>query len=114
MSMPSSRSSYLGLTALLVLALLGVAACSDDNPTAPENLPASHTVQQGGVFHAPGLESPEQNCTECHGSDLRGGDDGQPSCFRCHGQKWSPRATLEPAPQSVGDGFLLAAHASLR
>ena len=26
------------------------------------------------------------NCAACHGADLRGGANGEPSCFLCHGQ----------------------------
>lgn len=64
-----------------------VFACSSST-TAPENLPADHTIRQGSALHAPGLNNPEANCTTCHGADLRGGTEGQPSCFKCHGQKW--------------------------
>jgi mono/diheme cytochrome c family protein len=36
----------------------------------------------------PGFNNPIQNCTACHGANLQGGADGQPSCTRCHGVKW--------------------------
>ena len=62
-------------------------ACSSD-PAAPEDAPAGHTVVLDGVAHSPGLSAPQENCSDCHGSDLRGGGDGEPSCFTCHGQKW--------------------------
>ena len=64
--------------------------CDDDDegPTGPSNAPASHTVSQDGVRHLPGLNDPEANCVACHGADLRGGANGEPSCFTCHGQKW--------------------------
>ncbi len=73
-----------------VLACLVVAAlfaCGDDS-TAPENAPPGHTVLQDGVPHRPGLNDPIRNCTTCHGADLRGGQNGEPSCFSCHGQLW--------------------------
>jgi len=62
-------------------------ACSDS--TAPADAPANHTVNMEGQWHAPGLQSPEGACTTCHGADLRGGMDGQPSCYSCHGKKWN-------------------------
>jgi hypothetical protein len=74
--------------AWMALALvLGFSGCSDSS-TAPADAPEGHTVGRGGVAHAPGLSNPLANCTTCHGADLRGGPNGQPSCFSCHGQKW--------------------------
>ena len=64
-----------------------LAACGED-ATAPQNAPAGHTVVKDGIAHAPGLMDPVGDCTACHGADLRGGTNGQPSCFSCHGQKW--------------------------
>ena len=77
------------LAVALALSFGGAAACSD-TATAPGagSAPESHTVLRSGVTHAPGLTDPLQNCTSCHGADLRGGANGQPSCFTCHGQKW--------------------------
>jgi hypothetical protein len=34
-----------------------------------------------------GYKDPAQNCTECHGNDLKGDEDA-PSCFTCHDQNW--------------------------
>jgi hypothetical protein len=74
---------------LLACLLLGLGlACGDDDSTAPENAPPGHTVIQAGVAHAPGLQNPAQECTACHGADLRGGANGEPSCFSCHGRVW--------------------------
>lgn len=75
-----------GLVGALALAPLG---CSDDDddPTAPSNAPADHTISRDGVRHLPGLTDPETNCVTCHGADLRGGANA-PSCFTCHGQVW--------------------------
>ena len=82
------KSSMIAGIGLVVLGAAGSIACTDDDRAGPTNAPPSHTVIQDGVPHAPGLNDPMQNCTSCHGSDLRGGADGQPSCFTCHGQKW--------------------------
>jgi hypothetical protein len=46
-----------------------------------------HTVDLGGVFHAPNYCRPYQNCTSCHGSVLHGGTNGAPSCLQCHDQE---------------------------
>lgn len=45
-----------------------------------------HTVNLGGVFHKPNYCLPYQNCSACHGVNLRGGSGGQPSCLSCHTQ----------------------------
>jgi hypothetical protein len=50
---------------------------------------SGHTVALGGVNHRPNYCSPYQNCASCHGQDLRGGANGEPSCLKCHNQsKW--------------------------
>lgn len=72
----------------VVLACTVVAGCDDDDVSGPSDAPASHTVSQDGVRHLPGLGDPETNCVACHGADLLGGANGEPSCFSCHGQKW--------------------------
>ena len=69
-----------------LLALLSV-GCGDD-PTIPDDAPEGHEVVLDGVAHAEGFRTPTATCATCHGDDLRGGDDGEPSCFACHGQEW--------------------------
>ncbi len=49
---------------------------------------ASHESLLGGIPHAGFYCLAESSCTECHGSDLKGGADGQPSCLQCHGPVW--------------------------
>ncbi len=63
-------------------------ACS--SPTANKskyNPPADHTISKDGAKHKPGLTDPLNNCSSCHGADLKGGDVGV-SCYECHGKKW--------------------------
>ena len=62
-------------------------ACSDSS-TDPADAPEGHTAFNGGVPHMPGFNNPTVNCTACHGANLQGGADGQPSCTSCHGVKW--------------------------
>jgi cytochrome c5 len=81
------RHIYRLPAALLVAGALLV-ACGDSG-TNPGDAPADHTVSRSGVSHAPGLNSPQGTCTVCHGADLTGGANGEPSCFSCHGRKWN-------------------------
>jgi hypothetical protein len=57
------------------------------------NLPncgmVAHTVNLGGHLHAPGYCTPLTNCVTCHGAQLLGGRNGEPSCTSCHGQNWN-------------------------
>jgi hypothetical protein len=76
------------LAALSLLAVLTLGACGDDDGNDSGPAPDGHTVSQDGVLHMSGLNDPLTNCTGCHGADLRGGSEGEPSCFRCHGVKW--------------------------
>jgi hypothetical protein len=48
---------------------------------------ADHTLNKGSYLHKTTLYEPEDNCVECHGSDLKG-DDG-PSCYDCHSAYWN-------------------------
>jgi len=48
----------------------------------------AHTVNLGGTLHASGYCQPYTNCTPCHGPQLQGGRNGEPSCNSCHDQKW--------------------------
>ena len=74
--------------ALLIVALMiAISACTKDNPQDQFNPPADHTVSKSGYMHKPGLATPLDNCTSCHGADLKGGTVGV-SCYHCHGQKW--------------------------
>jgi len=75
--------------AILLIAVVGLALSGcGDSETAPPDAPDGHTTIKDGVAHMSGLTNPTANCTSCHGDDLRGGDDGEPSCYSCHGQEW--------------------------
>ena len=53
-----------------------------------DKLPKNHTVDYGGVLHAPGETNPAQRCASCHGAELKGGKISQISCFECHEKNW--------------------------
>jgi hypothetical protein len=45
-----------------------------------------HTKSRDGILHATGTVTTV--CVNCHGSDLRGGYNNEPSCYKCHGKTW--------------------------
>ncbi len=49
----------------------------------------SHNLVLAGQAHSDGLCRPADNCSACHGADLKGGSSGQPSCFSCHADLWN-------------------------
>ena len=51
------------------------------------NAPEDHIISKDGICHKEGLNNPLNDCTACHGNDLRGNGD-TPSCYKCHGKKW--------------------------
>ena len=57
-------------------------------PATGRKLPKTHTVDHGGVMHAPGADNATQKCAGCHGKDLRGGKVAKASCFECHEKTW--------------------------
>ena len=79
----------LALIVLSLLCLLIGCGSDDTSPVGTNPPPPNHTVSQSGRLHAPGLCQPQQNCASCHGDDLRGGSNGEPSCFQCHGAEWN-------------------------
>lgn len=53
--------------------------------------PISKEIQVTDVCHGESFRFPSNYCTEvnCHGPDLKGGNSGAPSCYKCHGDKWT-------------------------
>ncbi len=47
-----------------------------------------HNDSEDGVQHARNKERPATDCAPCHGADLRGGPNNEPSCYKCHAKKW--------------------------
>jgi hypothetical protein len=63
----------------------------DDDAQSCEDssAPSNHSSCVGGAAHKPGLDTPEANCTQCHGDDLGGSSElGTLSCTACHGAIW--------------------------
>lgn len=80
-----NRIHNLMIIPLTLVVLL--ASCNLFSPDAGGDAPEGHTVNKSGSYHKTGLNNPQANCVQCHGTDLRGGTSGV-SCFKCHGQKW--------------------------
>jgi hypothetical protein len=51
--------------------------------------PKTHTVDHGGIMHAPGEETATKKCAACHGPELKGGKIAKISCFECHEKNWN-------------------------
>jgi hypothetical protein len=69
-----------------LLFIIFICTCSNSTDPNP-NAPTDHTINIDGALHKSGLNNPAENCTSCHGADLKGSDSA-PSCFKCHGEKW--------------------------
>lgn len=55
--------------------------------------PVDHTVSMRSRMHLPDPNTPySSGCRTCHGTNLTGGGSGQPSCYLCHGQRWTESA----------------------
>ncbi|MCK6603224.1 MAG: hypothetical protein L6Q77_15510 [Bacteroidetes bacterium] len=77
-----------GVQILAVCLLSFTAGCSDSSTgSGSGSVPDDHTIRKGGAYHKAGLTAPETNCTQCHGTDLKGGS-SKTSCYSCHGKVW--------------------------
>ena len=74
--------------------------CSLSEPE-PREL-RGHTTIVEGIPHGGMLHRGARYCTHCHGANLTGGIEGQPSCYRCHGENWNPvGVSLAPGDHTV-------------
>ncbi|MGA2667773.1 MAG: hypothetical protein ABSF32_02520 [Ignavibacteria bacterium] len=88
----------LSIISLLLLSVLYL-YCNGPFPSQTKSdVPSDHTISKNGVLHKPGETNPQEECTECHGADLRGGvynDNGVlkacQSCYQCHSSLWKGR-----------------------
>lgn len=94
--------------AVAVISLTCLFGCSLE----PEGLRPirAHTFDYQGIAHAYPPSFAPRYCQKCHGERLQGGQAGEPSCFRCHGQRWSDiDGSLSRAPEDhtlLHDRFL--------
>ena len=100
--MPQPRYPLALLVLVLGGFLLNTGGCDGPFPIEEKiGLPDDHTVSKKGALHKSGLGRPfttDSGCSQsdCHHSDLKGGTavvDGRttvaPSCYQCHGKRWS-------------------------
>ena len=86
LSTMSRQGQLVGKIILILVVTTILIFCSSPTDSS-YNPPSDHTISKSGHKHKSGLDSPLENCTSCHGADLRGGDSGV-SCYECHGKKW--------------------------
>jgi hypothetical protein len=84
---PDIMKDYKPVKLLVILLMIAFFSGCEKSNDPRYNPPADHTVSKDGFMHKSGLAQPLENCTACHGADLKGGTTGV-SCFECHGQKW--------------------------
>ncbi len=53
--------------------------------------PVSKDIKVTDYCHGESFRFPYKWCTEaqCHGPDLKGGNSGAPSCYKCHSDRWA-------------------------
>jgi hypothetical protein len=71
---------------LLCIFLLSF-SCSDKSQ--PIRNIRGHTQIIQGVSHGVPASRPLRYCKNCHGTNLAGGSNLEPSCYQCHGRNWS-------------------------
>ena len=69
---------------VMLLFVLSI-SCEKENDFPDYNPPVDHTLSKDGIMHKSGLNQPLDNCINCHGADLKGGNSGV-SCYECHGE----------------------------
>ncbi len=72
----------------LLVACLSPLVVSCSLEPGPVRSIRGHTEQYGGVPHGRQARSGARYCQSCHGAELQGGADGEPSCHQCHGRNW--------------------------
>ena len=72
----------------LSLGLINLYSCADQDAYSVKKIRA-HGLNINGVMHAQPSLNAERYCSECHGQNLVGGGNGEPSCYQCHGKSWT-------------------------
>jgi len=71
-----------------------IAGCNPMSEPTPDALCTGvHDRNVSDICHGSHYLDPSGYCSEpnCHGSDIRGGNTGGPSCYSCHGDYWNVR-----------------------
>lgn len=87
---------------------LNLAACSLEEKGLRQI--RAHVAARQGVAHAVPMHKAERYCKNCHGQNLSGGTQGEPSCYTCHGRLWlayDPEISFAPSDHTLikGAGF---------
>lgn len=98
--------SVISMLGLIIAAIwLNLASCSLEDKGLRRI--RAHDFSQKGVAHAVPMRRAERYCRECHGARLVGGENGEPSCYTCHGRLWyeaDPDASYAPADHTLVHG----------
>lgn len=89
----SYRSFYLIQNLLILSAALFILSCNQSYEDIEISRTGLHPAKPplSVIYHGEYFRFPYQNCDEpqCHGSGLKGGNSGAPSCYKCHNDLWS-------------------------
>ena len=97
-----------GLFFISVWLCLIFASCSIENKGIRKI--RGHPIDKQGIAHGASAQRAERYCQPCHGQNLLGGTLGEPSCYTCHGQRWTaydPALVLAPATHTLDRGGFL-------
>ena len=76
---------------LFAVLFVVIDTCNPASVVVPDRLCTGvHSVRNNEICHGAYFNDPAGYCSEanCHGSNLRGGNTGAPSCYACHGPYW--------------------------
>ncbi|MDH5559699.1 MAG: hypothetical protein OEY59_02440 [Deltaproteobacteria bacterium] len=75
---------FLQIGVILMISLISLISCDEKEILRGDDFHRTVLVQNHGV----GYDDPLNNCAECHGDDLKGGENGEVSCYLCHANMW--------------------------
>lgn len=88
------KQTFRVLSAFTLFTALSLLACNPVSENTPDNIcQGIHNAKPHFSMYCHGARYrfPRGYCTEpnCHGANLRGGNSGAPSCYKCHDDRWS-------------------------